>query len=279
MLLAIDLGNTNTTFGLFSGQALLHIFRSETRHERTADEYAVLVRQLLSLRNVPALEVEHAIIASVVPSLTDVWVAALRLAFDCEALVVGRGITTGISVQVENPDEVGADRIVNVVAARAKALADAGAGREDSELEHGAIVIDFGTATTFDCLSPRGEFLGGAIVPGVRVCLDGLIARTAQLPSVELVAPPQVLGRNTSECLQSGIVHGYASLVDGLVAKLKAELAFECSVVATGGLASLVAKHSVCIEHVDPELTLRGLHVLHGRNKTSRAPSQPPESA
>jgi type III pantothenate kinase len=279
MLLAIDLGNTNTTFGLFSGQALLHIFRSETRHERTSDEYAVLVRQLLSLRNVPAVEVEHAIIASVVPSLTDVWVAALRTAFDCEALVVGRGVTTGIAVQVENPDQVGADRIVNVVAARATALADAEAWHDDAELERGAIVIDFGTATTFDCLSPRGEFLGGAIVPGVRVCLDGLIARTAQLPAVELVAPPQVLGRNTGECLQSGIVHGYASLVDGLVAKLKAELAFECSVVATGGLASLIAKHTVCIEHVDPELTLRGLQVLHGRNKTSRAPSQPPESA
>ena len=270
MLLVVDLGNTNTTFGLFSGPVLLHIFRSETRHERTADEYAVLVQQLLGLRNVPALEVEHAIIASVVPRLTEVWVAALRLAFDCEALVVGRGITTGISVRVENPDQVGADRIVNVVAARAKALADAGAQREDAELERGAIVIDFGTATTFDCLSPRGEFLGGVIVPGLRVSLDGLIARTAQLPAVELVAPPQVLGRNTSECLQSGIVYGYASLVDGLVAKLKAELAFECSVVATGGLAGLIAKHTLCIERVDPELTLRGLHVLHGRNTAPR---------
>jgi type III pantothenate kinase len=173
---------------------------------------------------------------------------------------------TGIALAVERPHEVGVDRIVNVAAARQQALLAAGLDpRVGGVLEAGAIVVDLGTATTLDCVSPAGDFVGGVIVPGMRVSFDALVARTAKLPDVELVAPSQVLGKNTVHALQSGIVHGYASLVDGLVAKLRAELPFECRVLATGGLASVIARHASSIERVDPDLTLRGLLFIHER--------------
>lgn len=257
VLLAIDIGNTNITLGLFQGSTVLHTFRCESVHSRSADEYAVLLSQMLSLWQLTRERVDAAIIASVVPPLTDTLAEATRESFDCTPLIVGPGTKTGISVRYENPYEVGADRIVNAVAAFERTKA-------------GAIVVDFGTATTFDCISPKGEYLGGVIATGIRVSLEALLGRAAKLKPVEIAAPPSVLGRNSTHSMQSGIVHGYAALVDGLVAKLKAELGFPCAVLATGGLAPLIAQHAASIEAVDPELTLQGLRIVYERN-TARA--------
>ena len=270
MLLAIDLGNTNVTLGLFSADVLIQTFRIESRRERTADEYAVLLRQLLALRDVPPIGIQHAVIASVVPALTGVLKDAVQVAFGCGALVVGPELALGITLSVDRPHELGTDRIVNAVAARELALRAAGQSDWGSVLSRGSIVVDLGTATKLDCLSPAGEFLGGVIAPGLRVSFDALITRGAKLPAVELVAPARALGKNTTECLQSGIVYGYASLVDGLVSRLRAELSFPCDVVATGGLATVVAKHTQCMTSVDPDLTLHGLWLIHTRNQVSR---------
>jgi len=258
MLLAVDIGNTNVVLGLYRGKELVQTFRVSTVQTRTEDEYAVLLLELLSLKQLSAGVVTAAIVASVVPQLTDVIVSAVRQAVGREPLIVGPGLKTGISVLYENPHEVGADRIVNAVAAYAR-------------YESGVIVVDFGTATTFDCISPKGEYLGGVIVPGIKVSLDGLLHSAAKLRPVELAAPPRVLGRNTTHALQSGVTHGYASLVDGLVDRLVAELGFACRVIATGGLATLVGKHTKRVEVVDPDLTLDGLRILYERNSKVRA--------
>ncbi|MEZ4371436.1 MAG: type III pantothenate kinase [Polyangiaceae bacterium] len=257
MLLAVDIGNTNIAFGLYDDEDLVQTFRSETVRARTADEYGVLLRQMLALRGIDPSVVSAAIIASVVPPLTDVMMDAVRHAFAREALVVGPGLKTGISILYENPRDVGADRVVNAVAAFERIRA-------------GVIVVDFGTATTFDCISPKAEYLGGVIVPGIQVSLDGLLGRAAKLSRIEIAVPPRVVGRNTTHSLQSGIVHGYASLVDGLVEKLIEELGFECRVIATGGLATLIAQHTKSLETVDDTLTLYGLRILHERNTSRR---------
>jgi type III pantothenate kinase len=264
MLLCIDIGNSNITLGLFSGTSLLHTFRLQSRREQTSDEYAILLARLLELHALARSEVRHVIIASVVPALSSALARAVERAFDCRALVVSSATDTGITLAVDRPLEVGIDRIVNVAAARQQALLDAGLDA-NGVLDAGAIVVDLGTATTLDCVSPGGEFVGGVIVAGMRVSFDALVARTAKLPDVELVAPSRVLGKNTVHCLQSGAVYGYASLIDGLVAKLRAELPFACRVLATGGLASVVAPHATSIERVDPDLTLRGLLFIHER--------------
>jgi len=253
VLLAADIGNTNVTFGVYDGARLVQTFRTETARARTADEYAVLLVQMLGLGGLPPTAVVAAIVASVVPPLTDVMVEAIRHAFAREPEVIGPGTRTGIAVKYEVPRDVGADRIVNAVAAHER-------------FRGGVIIVDFGTATTLDCVSPRAEYLGGVIVPGVQVSLDGLLARAAKLTRIELAAPPRVLGRNTPHALQSGIIHGYASLVDGLVGKLERELDFPCQVIATGGLARLVAPHTERLGIVDEHLTLEGLRLLHERN-------------
>jgi type III pantothenate kinase len=253
VLLAVDIGNTNVAFGVYDGTTLRQTFRAETVRSRTADEYGVLIGQLMSLRGIEARSISAAIVASVVPPLTDVMVEAIRHAIARDPLVVGPGLRTGIAVKYENPRDVGADRIVNAVAAFERYHA-------------GVIVVDFGTATTFDCISPKAEYLGGVIVPGIQVSLDGLLARAAKLSRVEIAAPPRVIGRNTTHALQSGIVHGYAALVDGLVDKLVAELGFPCRVVGTGGLATLIAAQATRLEELDEHLTLEGLRILHERN-------------
>jgi type III pantothenate kinase len=254
MLLVVDLGNTNVVLGLYQGEQLAQTFRIATVRSRTADEYAVMLRQLLSLRDVRQDSVTAAIIASVVPPLTDVMVSAIRQAVGREPLIVGPGVETGISVQYDAPQDVGADRIVDAVAAFARYRA-------------GVIVVDFGTATTFNCVSPQAEYLGGVIVPGVKVSLEGLMQSAAKLRPVELSAPPSVLGRNTTHAIQSGAIHGYAAMVDGLVERLRGELGFPCRVIATGGLASLIGPHSQRIEELDPNLTLDGLRLIYERNR------------
>jgi type III pantothenate kinase len=253
MLLAIDVGNTNISFGVVDGTRLVHHVRSESARARTADEYAVLVRQMLLLRGVDLASIDSAIVASVVPALTDTMVMLVRRAFGCEALVVGPGIKTGMAILYENPREVGADRIVNAVAAYEWA-------------KSGVIVVDFGTATTFDCITPKGEYLGGVISPGVQISAEALFSRAARLHRVEFAMPPKVVGRNPVHSMQSGLIHGYAGLVDGLCTRIKRELGYPCRVVATGGLAKLIAPATESIEEVDDDLTLTGLRILYERN-------------
>ncbi len=257
MLLVVDLGNTNVVLGLYEQERLVQTFRVATVRSRTEDEYAVLLQQLFSLRQLSNKAVSAAIIASVVPQLTDVMVSAIRQAVGREPLIVGPGLKTGMPVLYDNPHDVGSDRVVDAIAAYAR-------------YQSGVIVVDFGTATTFNCVSPKGEYLGGVIVPGVKVSLEGLMASAAKLRPVELTAPPRVLGRNTTHAVQSGVIHGYAAMADGLIDRLVEELGFPCRVIATGGLSTLISKHSKRIEEQDTNLTLEGLRILYERN--SKAP-------
>lgn len=253
MLLTIDVGNTNIVYGLFQESRLRHQFRVESARGRTADEYAVQLRALLDMHSVDRSSVQAAIIACVVPSLTEPMVGLVKRAFGRDAMVVGPGIRTGMAILIENPREVGADRIADAVAGYDRA-------------KGGVIVVDFGTSTNFDCVTPKGEYLGGVLAPGLQISADALFARAAKLPRVEIAKPPRVVGKNTVHAMQSGIVYGYVGLVDGIVERLKAELDFPCAVIATGGLAPLIAPLSKTIVEVDDVLTLVGLRILHERN-------------
>jgi type III pantothenate kinase len=254
MLLAIDVGNTNIVYGLFDGEKLVHKFRVESARGRTADEYAVVLRSLFDMHGVAPKSVDAAILASVVPSLTESMVTLARSACGREALIVGPGIRSGMAILIENPREVGADRIADAVAGFDKARG-------------GVVVVDFGTSTNFDVVTPRGEYLGGVLAPGLQISADALFSRAAKLPRVEIAKPAKVVGRNTIHAMQSGIVYGYVGLVDGLVDRILAEVGFPCAVIATGGLASLIAPLSRTITGVDDELTLVGLRILYDRNR------------
>ncbi len=254
MLLAVDVGNTHTVLGLYEGDSLAHDFRIESSHRRTRDELHVLLRSLLDVVGVAPAAVDGAILASVVPALTEPLVEALSRAFSVRPLVVGPGIRTGMPILYESPREVGADRIVNAVAAY--------------ELVEGAvIVVDFGTATTFDVISGRGEYLGGVIAPGMQISAEALFQRAAKLPRVALEKPPRVIGRNTVNSMQAGIVFGYVGLVDGMVERIREELGEDPAVLATGGLARLIGRDSKTIERIEEDLTLEGLRILYERNR------------
>lgn len=253
MLLVIDVGNTQTVLGVFDGEELRHHFRVQTSRERTADEYQVVLFNLFQMAGVGADAVRSCMMASVVPAMNEVFCEAVVRAFGVQTQVVGPGIKSGMPILCDNPREVGADRIVNAVAAF-------------EEFGGPLIVVDFGTATTFDCVSAKGEYLGGAIAPGVSISANALFARAAKLPRAEIQRPPQAIGRNTVHSMQSGIVFGYVSLVDGLVARLESEIGEECQVIGTGGLASLIQQESETLERVEPYLTLKGLRILHTRN-------------
>ena len=253
MLLAVDVGNTNISFGVFDGTRLVHHVRSESARSRTADEFAVMIHQMMVMRGVDPTSIHHAILASVVPPLTDTITDMVSAAFGCQPQVVGPGTKTGMRVLYESPREVGADRIVNAVAA----FAWAGSA---------VIVVDFGTATTFDCVTPDGDYLGGVIAPGIEISAEALFARASRLHRVDISKPERVVGRTPEKSMQSGIVYGYAGLVDGVCERLKAELGYPCRVLATGGLARLIAPETKHIEEVDNHLTLTGLRLIYERN-------------
>jgi type III pantothenate kinase len=254
VLLAIDVGNTNIVYGLFDGEALVYQFRVESARGRTADEYSVGLHSLLQMHRLDPKSVDASILACVVPSLTEAMQRLVRASFGHEAIVVGPGTRTGMAILIENPREVGADRIADAVAGYEKA-------------KGGVVVVDFGTSTNFDVVTPKGEYLGGVLAPGLQISADALFTRAAKLPRVEITKPPKVVGRSTVHAMQSGIVYGYVGLVDGIVERILAELGFSCAVIATGGLASLIAPLSRTIGEVDDVLTLVGLRILYERNR------------
>jgi type III pantothenate kinase len=254
VLLCIDVGNTNTVLGVFEGPKLLEQWRVQTSHSRTSDEWGILARQLLSASGLEPRKVEAIAVSSVVPPLGFALERMAQRWFGVKPLFVGPGVKTGMPILYENPREVGADRVVNAVAAYAR-------------WKTGLVVVDFGTATTFDAVSPKGEYLGGAISPGVTISMEALFRNAARLPRVEFARPPQVVGRNTVASIQSGLVYGYVGLVDGICERMAAELGFGPKVVATGGLAPLVAGISRCITEVDEHLTLEGLRLIHEMNR------------
>lgn len=253
-LLAVDVGNTNTVLGVFSGGELVAHWRIQTIAERTSDEYAVLLRTLLEIEGVAWKTLDAGIISSVVPPAVFGLQQFFKRYCGGAALVVGPGIKTGMPILVENPREVGADRIVNAVAAY-------------EELKAGCIVVDFGTATTWDVVTPKGEYLGGVIAPGIQISAEALYEHAAKLPRVELARPAKVVGRNTIQSMQAGLVYGYAGIVDSLVERIRAELDYPARCIATGGLAPLIATEAKTIEATDDLLTLKGLRILYQRNQ------------
>lgn len=253
MLLAIDIGNTHTLIGLYDQDRLIERWRVQTDQARTTDEWGLTLKNLLNLAGFEPGQVSAISVSSVVPPAVHALRQAVRKYLDIEALVVGPGVKTGLAIRYENPREVGADRVVNAVAALARS-------------KGACIVVDFGTATTFDCLSASGEYLGGAIAPGIGIALDALVSRAAKLPRVEICRPRSVIGRNTVESIQSGVLYGYVSLVDGLVDKLSKEMGTDVEVFATGGFSELIAAECKTIMSVDPDLTLEGLRLIYLRN-------------
>ena len=254
-LLVVDLGNTNLVLGVYRDDELVSSWRLATARERTADEYGILARQLIgdSLH----ADLEGAIVASVVPPLNSAMAFMVQKYFDIDPLFVEPGVKTGIAIHVDNPLEVGADRIVNCAAAH-----DTYGGP--------TVIVDFGTATTFDVVTANAEYIGGVIAPGLNISAEALFARAARLPRVDIRRPEHVIGTNTVVNMQSGIYFGYLGLVDGILARIRREVPGLKRVVATGGLASLFAEESEHIDEVDAELTLKGLKLIYDRNRGPR---------
>jgi type III pantothenate kinase len=254
-LLVIDVGNTNIVLGVYRGDELVGSWRLATARERTADEYGILSRQLIGHLAEP--ELEAAIVSSVVPPLNGAVAAMIRQYFGIEPLFVESGVKTGLAVHVDNPLEVGADRIVNCVAAHAA---------------YGGptVIVDFGTATTFDVVTADAKYIGGVIAPGLNISAEALFTRASRLPRVDIRKPCSVIGTNTVVNMQSGLYFGYLGLVDGILARMKREVEGIKRVIATGGLASLFQEDSEYIDEVDPELTLKGLKIIWDRNSAAR---------
>jgi type III pantothenate kinase len=256
MLLCVDIGNTNIALGIYEDESLGARWRVATDHERMPDEYGIQLLGLLSYAGIFAESITGGIVASVVPHLTERWVKVFERYLSIDALVVDSKMKTGIKILYEEPQTIGADRIVDAVAAY-------------RQFGGPACIVDFGTATTFDALTKNGEYLGGAITPGIQIAAEALFHRTAKLPRVELAPPPSAIGRNTIHAMQSGLLFGYVSLVEGMVERFRKELGEEMKVIATGGLSELVSKETKIIQHVAPWLTLDGLKMLYDKNRKS----------
>jgi type III pantothenate kinase len=254
MLLCVDIGNTNITLGLYEGETLGPRWRLSTDHERMPDEFILQLMGLLTYAGFGREDVEGAAIASVVPPLTGKWVEVCRKGLNCDPLVVDGSIETGVSIRYDDPAAVGADRIVDAVAAY--------------RLYGGpACIVDFGTATTFDGISSEGDYLGGAIAPGIGIAAQALFQRTAKLPRVDLARPPSAIGRNTVHSMQSGLLFGYVGLVEGMVARFRQELGPDTVVIGTGGLAEVIARETAVIQILAPWLTLDGLRMVYEMNQ------------
>ena len=254
MLLAVDIGNTNITVGAFEGEELRATWRMATGVRRMADEYAVLLLNLLNHQGLDKSDIKEVALCSVVPPLLATFEELFQRYFHLSPLVVGPGVKTGVSIRMDNPREVGTDRIVNAAAAH--------------HLYGGSVIIvDLGTATTFDTVSTEGDYLGGAIAPGITTAAEALFGRAAALPRIELLRPKHAIGTNTIAAMQSGLVFGYVGLIEGIVARIQQELGGKAMVVATGGYAELIARETPVIDRVNPNLTLIGLRLIYLMNK------------
>jgi len=253
MLLVIDVGNTNTVLGLYDGDDLVHDWRIRTVVDHTVDEYGMLIYNLYKNSKVSPRAINAIIISCVVPPMLHILEPLCKKYFNIKPLIVGPGIKTGMPIFYDNPREVGADRIVNAIAAFERYKGD-------------IIVVDFGTATTFDYISPKGEYMGGCICPGVMISSEALFQKAAKLPRIEIIRPKSVIGKDTVSSMQAGILYGYAGLVDGLVERIKGEVRSDPKVIATGGLAKIIAPEAKSIHVVDDMLTLEGLRIIYKRN-------------
>jgi type III pantothenate kinase len=254
MLLVVDVGNTNTVLGLFDGDQLVHDWRIRTVVDHTVDEYGMLIYNLYKTSRISSRKIQDIIISCVVPPMLNILEPLCQKYFNLKPLIVGPGVKTGMPIFYDNPKEVGADRIVNAVAGYEKYKKD-------------LIIVDFGTATTFDYVSEKGEYMGGCISPGIMISSDALFERAAKLPRVELSKPKSIVAKDTVSSMQAGIMYGYAGLVDGICDRIKAEVKSNPLVVATGGLAKIVAPETKSIDVVDEMLTLEGLRIIYLRNQ------------
>ncbi len=253
MLLAIDVGNSNTVVGLYDGDKLLNHWRTRTVADHTVDEYGMLLLNLCKTSKMGSKSIDTVIISCVVPSMLNILEPLCRKYFHLTPLIVGPGIKTGMPIYYDNPKDVGADRVVNAVAAHEK-------------YEGNLIIVDFGTATTFDYITEKGEYMGGCIAPGVVISSEALFEKASKLPPVEFSRPKFVVARDTVSSIQAGIMFGYAGLVDGIVNRIKEETKTESTVIATGGLAGVMAAETSTVDLVDEMLTLEGLKIIHSRN-------------
>jgi type III pantothenate kinase len=253
VLLVVDVGNTQTHFGTYRDGQLVEHWRFATVRDSTADELGAVLRNLTELRGIGLADLDASIVSSTVPQLRPEWEAMAKRYLDHEMLVVGPGIKTGMALRYDNPREIGSDRLVNAVAAYDKV--------------HGAcVVVDFGTALTFDPVSAEGEYLGGIIAPGVEISMEALTNRAAALPKIDLAAPRALIGKTTVDAIRSGVIYGYAGQVDGILRRLRAEMGPEIETIATGGLAEHIVPFTEEIDETDDLLTLTGLRLLHERN-------------
>jgi type III pantothenate kinase len=254
VLLVVDVGNTQTHLGTFRGEQLVHDWRFATVRESTADELGSRLRNLLALRDLSFADLDASILSSTVPQLRPEWTAMAERYLGHEMPVVGPGLRTGMPIRMDNPREVGADRLVNAVAAYERVRGP-------------CVVVDFGTAITYDCVNDDGEYIGGIIAPGIEISMEALTSRAAAIPRIDLTPPRALIGKSTVEAIRSGVIYGFASQIDGMVGRLREELGEETEAIATGGLARSIVPYCELIDDVDDMLTLTGLRLIHERNR------------
>ena len=253
MLLCIDIGNTNISIGIFERSSLKASWRIQTRNQATADEYAITLASLINNTSFSLNAVSQVAIVSVVPPLTTAFSVLSERLFNCESFIVNSGIKTGVKIRYDSPRDVGADRVVNAAAAC-------------HFYGTPTCIVDFGTGTTFDAINKQGEYIGGAISPGLEISLQALVTRAAKLPKVEIEAPPSAIGKNTVHAVQSGLLFGYVALVEGMVDRFRLELGTNLNIIATGGLANIIGLETKIFQKIDPSLTLKGLELIYRLN-------------